>query len=169
MCVYVCASKPVPNESFTGSSTSGHSSTLRKKLGVCFCVCKCMNVYLCTERQKYTSIDFVSSYCLSCLKRMTIHYWESQRTNQSTSVFFTNSYMLRKLISGQPQLSVSVSYQTPKFPWHPWLPLPIWNRYTPTLWVSFPGQWIVNDLCCHAVWLHKNHIPWREREREREG
>lgn len=72
MCVYVCASKPVPNESFTGSSTSGHSSTLNWEY-VFVCV-KCMTMYLCTERQKYTSIDFVSSCCLSCLKRMTIRY-----------------------------------------------------------------------------------------------
>lgn len=62
---------------------------------------------------------------------------------------------------------ISILQET-KFPWHPLLPFRIWNRYTPTLWVSFPGRWIVNDLCCHAVWLRKNHNPWRERERQRE-
>lgn len=47
MCVYACASEPVPNESFTGSSTSGHSSSQEETVSMCLCVC--ITVYLHTQ------------------------------------------------------------------------------------------------------------------------
>lgn len=56
VCVYVCTSEPVPNESFTGSSTSGHSSTHDGTGSMCLCVCAhvCVNVW-----QKCRPIEFV--------------------------------------------------------------------------------------------------------------
>lgn len=180
MCVYVCTSEPVPNESFTGSSTSGHSSTQEGTGSMCLCVCAhvCVN-----EWQKCRPIEFVfillfvlSKKCEWLFATAThrepisvnlLIYYSFLKKKTKHSVKILTWWRLIPAWTAPPhhaksQLSVSASYQTLKFRWNPMLPSRNWKRYTPTLWVSFPGRWIVNDLCCHAVWLCKNHNPWRE-------
>lgn len=170
--MYVCTSEPVPNESFPGSSTSGHSSTQAGTGSMCLCVCTCWCE--CMTEMQTNSVCFHPVVCFVQKVWMTICYCDSQRTNQcqSTNLLQHSIKILTwwRLIPAwtapphhaKSQLSVSASYQTLKFRWNPMLPFRNWKRYTPTRWVSFPGRWIVNDLCCHAVWLCKNHNPWRE-------
>lgn len=125
MCVYACASEPVPNESFTGSSTSGHSSSQEETVSMCLCVC--ITVYLHT--QIHSSGRFpagVSRHKNDQLLTLS----KKKKKNQCLSVYNTPNFFryfyttaaymyatwTTALHHSRPQLSVSVSYQKPNFP-----------------------------------------------------
>lgn len=73
VCVYVCASEPVPNESFTGSSTSGHLSTQEKTGSVCLCLCMFNCVSMHREAEIYNNRLFLA-FIFACFAQNVDDY-----------------------------------------------------------------------------------------------
>lgn len=120
VCVFVYASESVPNEFFTGSSTSGHSSTPEETGSMWFCVCTCLHecMVVCLYRGRNTRWQIVVFIQLSVLGQklsMTSQYWDQfSVTLQQLSWIQNNAQLILMLKYQHTAQSATTHYAKPQ-------------------------------------------------------